>query len=364
MSQVIQIPRAKRISTFLPIDVKLFFRKLFIKISSWEYWPTHLVYIPVFLFYPILAIRSKSFFFFSAVNPTIETGGLYAYSKYDLLKQLGHEWTPNTMLIKKSKKTTADEVLGQAQKNNIQKPFIIKPDVGERGKGVALISSKKQLEEYLKGARGSLIVQSYIDYPFEAGVFYYRFPEEENGKISSIATKKFLKITGDGSSTIYELLEKNDRAVLVLDKIEKKMGKNILSVPLFGEEVMIEPIGNHNRGTAFIDSNHLINDRLHEVFDEIAKQIPDFYYGRFDLRAASEDDFLSGVNLKIVEVNGVNSEPAHIYHPSASLLKGWHTLIQYWLVIYKISIQNRKKGVKPISYQHAKRLYQYWKNTN
>ena len=51
------------------------------KVGHWEYWPVWIVYLPCFLIYPIYAIRSRSFLFFTAANPGMDNGGAYLVSK-------------------------------------------------------------------------------------------------------------------------------------------------------------------------------------------------------------------------------------------------------------------------------------------
>ena len=42
--------------------------------------------------------------------------------------------------------------------------------------------------------------------PFEAGVFYYRMPDEPKGRILSITDKHFPFLVGDGASTVEDLI--------------------------------------------------------------------------------------------------------------------------------------------------------------
>ena len=62
---------------------------------------------------------------------------------------------------------------------------------------------------------------------------------------------------------------KNKRAWFQIDGMLKK-DPDLLSVILpTGVSKVIEPIGNHCRGTEFIDANYLINEKLNEVFNKI-----------------------------------------------------------------------------------------------
>src|SRR5207245_7251700 len=97
-------------------------------------------------------------------------------------------------------------------------PFILKPDVGQRGVGVKLIRSPHQAEAYLRQTSAPLIVQHYAPGPLEAGIFYYRFPRESNGHIFAITEKLFPVLVGDGKSSLTELVWRDPRTRLVADK--------------------------------------------------------------------------------------------------------------------------------------------------
>ena len=94
--------------------------------------------------------------------------------------------------------------------------------------------------------------------------------------------------------------------------------------------------------------NYLINDQLVDVFDAISQQIDGFYYGRFDLRCQNVEALYSG-DIKIMELNGAASEPAHIYAPNFPILEGYKSLFSHWKLLYNISIANHKLGVPYMS---------------
>ena len=55
-------------------------------------------------------------------------------------------------------------------------------------------------------------------------------------------------------------------------------------------------------------------------------------------------DLEKGKNFAIVEVNGAASEPTHIYDPKHSIIFGWKELSRHITYMYKISVQNHKRG--------------------
>ena len=103
----------------------------------------------------------------------------------------------------------------------------------------------------------------------------------------------------------------------------------------------MEPIGNHNRGTRFFDASHLISNELTDTIDEIAKGIDGFYYGRFDVKTRSEEDFKKG-KIIVLEVNGANSEPTHIYDSKFSLIQAYKEVQRHFDIQFEIAIKNPK----------------------
>lgn len=289
----------------------------------------------------------------------METGGLFGTSKYKQLKFLPDNLKPITIIVPPDE--SIPRLTERINFNKINYPCIAKPDKAERGSGVELLQNFNDLKNYLNKATSDFLIQEYISFPFEAGVFYYRFPNGKPGKIPSIVLKEFLNVVGDGKSSIKELMMKNFRAKLVWERQSKKTGFDPDFIPESNEKLLLEPIGNHNRGTAFLNGNHLINEQLESIFTKISNNLPDFYYGRFDLKAPSLEAFCRGEGIKILEVNGVNAEPAHIYDPTTPLLIGLQTLLKHWRIIYQISRINRISGIKPEKFLQVLSHYKEWK---
>ena len=117
-------------------------------------------------------------------------------------------------------------------------------------------------------------------------------------------------------------------------------------VPESGEVVLLEAIGNHCRGTQFLNANHWITQELEKTVCAILSQMPGVFYGRFDLRTRSIEDLKAGREFSIMEFNGVGSEPAHIYDPSYPVWRAYKDLWKHWRVLYAISREQKKHGVQ------------------
>jgi hypothetical protein len=321
----------------------------FIRLLHWEYWPFTIVQAPVFIYYLWLSVKARSLFFFSAANPSIETGGMFGESKWNIFGLLPGHVYPKTIFI--SEGTPLAGIKNSLKVHNICYPFIAKPDRGERGWNVAKIENEEQLVSYITVVKVDFLIQEYADLPVELSVFYYRYPGAEKGIVSSVVIKEMLAVTGNGYASIRQLIMDYPRALLQLHVLETTLKDKLDEIPGAAERVELVPIGNHSRGAKFIDGCFLIDEALCNVFNTLGKSIPGFHYGRFDLRCKSIDDLKQGVNIQILELNGAGAEPAHIYQPGFSLFKAYSVLFHHFSVLYEISRQNNRLGVAYMTYR-------------
>lgn len=330
---------------------KIYFtiRCLFIKTFSWEYWPIWVVYFPVSFYFLYLAIKARSCFFFSASNPTLEVGGMFFESKWKIFQLVPKKYYPNTILVDDS--DDMGSVNNRMSLAGIVFPIIAKPDRGERGWGVKKIDNLQELAKYKTAFNLSFLIQSYINYPIELSVFYYRHPSQKNGIVTSVTLKKLLTVTGNGQSTIAELIEQNNRCFLQYQNMIQQNTIDFTYVPQPKEEVLLVPYGNHILGATFINYNHIIDSALTQTINTISQQINGFYFGRYDLRCASINDLKNGKNFSILEVNGAGAEPAHIYHPGFSFFKAQLTIAKHFNMMYKAAIENNKNGTAYMTYK-------------
>lgn len=323
----------------------------YIQCTHLEYWPSWFFYIPVWIQHWWLAIKTKNLFFFLSTNPAID-GFILSDSKFKTLQLVPDAFKPKMVLV--STKNSVVDVFESMKGANINFPIILKPDIGFRGLKVSKIDTIGMLKAALVDLRVEHIIQEYIADPLEVGIFYYRYPNESKGHIPSVTVKAFLKITGDGEHTFAELIDENPRAILQRDKLYEKFKAKWDAIIPEGDNVALEEIGNHNRGTKFINGNDLIDDALLKVFDDLSHRMKDFYFGRFDIKVVSMEALKKGKNYKILEVNGVGGEPTHIYDSDTSVLKAWKDLCFTWRVAAKIATINFEKGIEKPTYRMAR----------
>jgi len=344
----------------MDLKMKIFLRKTegnLSKIYKYEFWPFWLFFFPLTFYWAYLAMRSKSLTYFTASNPGIDMGGLFGEEKDAILKMIPEKYLPKHLLILKS--TKSEEILSLIYDKKLEFPLIAKPNVGERGNNVEKLLNVSQLLDYLENTGEDFIIQEFIESSIELGVFYYKYPSDGKTGISSIVKKEFLHVIGNGKESLLELISKNARALFQMKYLSKKFSDSLEIIIAADEIILLEPIGNHCRGTKFLNANDLINPSLVAVFDEITKDMKGFHFGRFDLKVSSFEDMYKGVGIKIMEVNGVSSEPGHIYDPSYNLLKAYKDVAWHMKTAFEISRENNRLGVEFVP---AKAVVQRLKN--
>jgi len=320
----------------------LFKHPFFIRLRSWEYWNRSLIYAPVYPFWVWLSIKARSFFFLTAANPKIKNGGFIMESKKDIYDQLPDHLYPPTCHF--DVRTDYDHVISSINSKHILFPVIAKPDYGEKGVAVKKIINEVELKDYVMRMPVPFMIQRYVDYENEVGIFYYRMPGSEKGNISGIVSKYPVAVKGDGLQTVRQLAKKNNRYVLQWKHIEKLNKEMLDQIPAGGETVVLFPYGNHCRGSLFIDDSIKITPGLEQTIDAISRQIPEFYYGRLDIKFKDWSCLESGKEFSVIEVNGSGSEPTHIYDPAHSIFFAWKEIVKHWRILYRISKANQRRG--------------------
>jgi hypothetical protein len=231
------------------------------------------------------------------------------------------------------------------EKNGFSYAFAVKPDVGMMGFMFRKIEKAEQLGKYHRTMQVEYIVQEFIMYPLEVSVFYYRFPNEKKGTITGFLRKDFLQVTGDGRSTLFELMLQYPRVQFRLDEMRSKHEHRLNNIIPAGEIFCLSPALNLSRGGKLVSLAHEKDERLLKLFDGLSHYIKTFYYGRYDIKCASIEDLKQGKNFSILEYNGCGAEPHHIYGNGNNILEAYKIVLQHWKVLYKISRHNHKNGV-------------------
>jgi membrane protein DedA with SNARE-associated domain len=334
--------------------------KLMARVSRlwrWEFWPSWLFYLPVLPWLACLAVRYRGVLAWTAANPGIPQGGVVGESKHAILAWLpGASVVPTILVPPGETGARLAQVRQTIDERGWSFPLILKPDAAQRGAGVRRVRDLVDVEKYLRGQPAAVLVQTYHPGPFEAGIFYYRLPGEEKGRIFSVTDKVFPVLAGDGRSTLEDLIWRHPRyrmqARTFLARHDVERGRILAD----GERFVLALAGNHCQGTKFRDGAHLITPELERAVDAIARQFPGFYIGRFDVRYTDVEAFKAGRDLAIVELNGATSESTNLYDPSWSLFAAYRTLFRQWSLLYRIGYANRQRGHAPTAILELLRL--------
>jgi membrane protein DedA with SNARE-associated domain len=313
--------------------------------SRWEFWPMWLFYAPVAVWVLWLSIRHRGISMITASNPGIPDGGVVGESKFSILSNLPSEWTVPSAFVKPGTPAArARRIVDVLHQRAWTFPIILKPDVGQRGVGVKLARGLEEVEAYCAAQTDPILAQPYHPGPFEAGIFYYRFPGELRGRIFSITDKHFPVLVGDGRSTVEELIWSHSRYRLQASTFLARHRRVLDRVLARGEAFQLAIAGNHAQGTLFRDGRHLWTATLERRIDEIAQSYRGFFVGRFDVRYADVAAFQAGEDLAIVELNGATAESTDIYDPDRSLISAYRQLFKQWALVFAIGAANRAAG--------------------
>lgn len=318
-------------------------KDFFYRLGHWETWHWHVKYIPIYPAWLWYCLRSGSFWFFTSSNPTLTFGGFEGENKREMYKQLPEGSYPPTIFISFSSPFTS--VIQLVSTNNINYPFIVKPDVGMMGFMFRKINTEEELLKYHNAMPVDYLIQSFSHYPHEVSVFYYRFPYSERGHITGFIKKEFLQVSGDGKSTLLELINNYPRVRFRIDEMISKHKANLPKVIPMNEIYYLSYALNLSRGGRLVSLEHEKDERLLKVFDNLSQQTKYFYYGRYDIKCASIEDLKSGKNYSILEFNGSGAEPHHAYGNGNTLLQAYKIFLHHWDILYRISSYNNAKGI-------------------
>jgi hypothetical protein len=328
------------------------------RLTRWEFWPRWAFYPPVVLYVIWLSFRHRRLALFTAANPAIPGGGFVGESKSAILEGLAGGGKVARFELIPSFVEPAERVaqaMAFKARLGLDWPLVLKPDVGERGSGVAIVRSEVALDLYLAQAAGDTIVQEYAP-GLEFGVFYYRLPDEPIGTVFSITEKRFPTVVGDGERSLEELILADDRAVCMAPYYLRLHANHLADLPARGDQVQLVELGTHCRGAAFHDGGWIRSPALEDAIDRLSRPFTGFWFGRYDIRTPSVDDFRAGRNFKVVELNGALSEATHIYDPKNGLGLAYRTLFTQWRVLFEIAARNVRNGARPATLRELGRL--------
>ncbi len=337
-------------------------------LSPFEFWPDWLFYAPVALQWAACALRYRSLTLPTAANPGIKTGGLVGESKTEILDMVQGE-VRDLIAPYASFTVTGDAsadlsaALAAMADGHLAFPVVAKPDLGCNGTGVRIVADTAELAQWLaafpRGERA--VLQTLLTEEGEAGLFYIREPGAPAGRITSITLKYAPEVVGDGVATLETLIRRDPRAGRLTHLYLPRLADHLAEVPPSGERVRLVFTGNHVKGALFRDGTDHATAALAAAVERVAAAIPDFHFGRFDVRFASIAALRRGEGFRIIEINGTGSEATHVWDPDMTLRAAWAAELAHFGASWRIGAANRARGAQPTPLAELWRLWRQHK---
>lgn len=324
------------------------------KCSMLEQMPKWLICIPLTLQWLWLSIRYQSLTLPTVANPDITAGGLVGEGKLEYFESMGPialSATAAYCALPNTRSYTSHELQSILNHAGLSFPVIAKPDVGLCGHGVRLVATAHELLSYLAAfpEDETVVLQQYLAQDGEAGIFYVRDPDADAGSIIGLALRSFPRITGDGRHSIAELIAADPRAQRLLRSTKHQSSYDPDRLPAANEMVRLATIGSTRVGGLYADGRKHITPELNSAIDAIARDMPNFYFGRFDVRFDSLEQLAAGRAFSIMEINGAGSEAIQAWDPNTSVIAGFATIFRKQRILFAIGNALRRKGFKPLS---------------
>lgn len=323
--------------------------------------PKWLICVPLAVQWIWLGLRHRSLTLPSAANPYITSGGLVGEGKLEYFEQmgsLGRAATAPWIGVHNIGTIPEPDLTRMLDAAGIGFPLVAKPNLGLCGYGVRRLDSLRALRDYgaLFPADQSLVLQQYLPQEHEAGIFYARDPRSGQGRLIGLTLRYYPRVQGDGRTSLGELIRNNPRTLRLLRSPTHATPHNLDSVPAAGQVIRLATIGSTRVGGLYRDGSALITDALTAAIDAIAREMPEFHFGRFDVRFDEADALRAGRGFSIMEINGAGSEAIHAWDPEVGLIAGLRMVFAKQRLLFEIGAANRKRGIRPIGLRELARL--------
>ncbi len=296
--------------------------------------PKPILCIPLVAQWLWLALRYRSLTLPSCLNPAIETGGLAGESKAACLAQIGAAFASHVarwVRIGPGEDAVAGRVAA-----GIAYPVVAKPDIGWCGYGVRRIENDAGMRAYAASfpTDAGFIVQRLVAAPYEAGLFYVRRPGAARGRILAMTLRHGPHVVGDGARSVADLAGGAGGACGA-------------RVPAAGERVMLTTVASLRVGATYEDATALLTEALQARVDAIARSMPEFHVGRFDVRFGTMPALQAGT-FQIIEVNGAGSEAIHLWDPALPIGAAFAGVFAKQRMLFEMGAAMRARGHRPV----------------
>ncbi len=322
--------------------------------SLFEFWPIWLMYLPVAFQWLLLSIRHRSLTLPLLANPELHLSGMVGIPKSSLLEQAIGECEKSILpwfVIQVTNEAIEIQIsllLVRIEEYQFDFPLVCKPDIGCRGSGVKLVKNVEQLAAYIESypCGTAIMLQKLSQFEPEAGVFFVKHPHQNQGEIISLALKYMPYVVGDGEHTLLELINLDQRAKQISHLYLERHQAQLNTVIKKGTPYRLVFSASHSSGAIFRDGRSFITPELTHQVNRMMQDLPEFYYGRMDIKFASIDKLIKGEGLEIIEINAASSESLHIWDKNTPLSEAIRSLLSQYRTLFALGHHNRKRGYK------------------
>lgn len=331
------------------------------EVGRFEQLPKWLNLVPMVLQWLWLSLRYGSVTLPSSANPGITAGGLVGEGKleyFSLMGPVARAATAEHIGIPIEESTRVDEVIGAMDSAGLRFPIVVKPDLGWCGYGVRKITDRDALAHYLAlyPCGQTLVLQRYLAEEGEAGLFYMRHRDEPAGRLIGVLLRHYPYVIGNGQATMAALVGADARLKRGTDSPLHECVYDPAYVPHAGEKVRLSTIASTRVGGCYEDATAIVTPALSARVDAIARDMPQFHVGRFDVRYSTLADLRAG-EFTIMEVNGAGSEAVHAWDPKYTIAQVYGIVFAKQRALFRIADANRRSGHRPIGMRALARLH-------
>lgn len=311
--------------------------------KKWQdrgYWISKQYYWQSMVYYLYNAAKYRSLTFFSACNPALSFGGMLDDNKTEAYSLIPDRYLPK-MLIYDFKV----DLEKQIKENSIQFPVVVKPNMGYKGYAVRECKDLDELKYFVGKLEENKewLIQEYIDLEHEYSIMYYYYPVSKIIGLTSVSSKKYPFVVGDGISSMEKLIDQYENPFVDKYYLRKKWESKFDMIPTKNQKIELHHIGNYSRGSKFCSLMQEKDDQLASAMHNIFNGRDEIYFGRFDIKANSMEDVRQG-EFKIMEINGAKSEPLHIYDPKYGFWSRIKDVRRHWKIMTHIVDERRAQG--------------------
>jgi D-alanine-D-alanine ligase-like ATP-grasp enzyme len=221
--------------------------------------------------------------------------------------------------------------------------LIVKPNVGLKGFKVFKIGNEGELEAFFEDndvKKREWLLQEYLNHDKEFSVLFYRYPKEQKYGVSSFIEKTYPAVTGDGMKSLKTLIDQYNNPFLIKKDVYKRLSDELETIPKKGDTIILDFIGNYGRGAKFHSKMEYVSEEMCSMLSTLFQKADGLNFFRIDLKSNSIDDFLKG-KFKVLEINGMKSEPLHIYDAESTFFDNSKIIKEHWSIIENITREQR-----------------------